>query len=40
MAELILDGAAASVDIAPFEPGRFAEGRLLVGEHGGTPIWR
>ena len=40
MAELILDGAATSVDIAPFEPARFAEGRLLVGEHGGTPIWR
>ena len=31
MAELILDGAATSVDITPFEPGRFAEGRLLVG---------
>ena len=40
MAELILDGAATSVDIAPFDPARFAEGRLLVGEHGGTPIWR
>ncbi len=40
MAELILDGAATSVDIAPFGPARFAEGRLLVGEHGGTPIWR
>jgi glycine/D-amino acid oxidase-like deaminating enzyme len=40
MAELILDGAATSVDIAPFVPSRFAEGRLLVGEHGGTPIWR
>ena len=40
MAELILDGVATSVDIAPFEPGRFAAGRLLVGEHGGTPIWR
>ena len=40
MAELILDGVATSVDIAPFEPARFAEGRLLVGEHGGTPIWR
>ncbi len=40
MAELILDGVATSVDIAPFAPSRFAEGRLLVGEHGGTPIWR
>ena len=40
MAELILDGAATSVDIAPFVPTRFDEDRLLVGEHGGTPIWR
>jgi glycine/D-amino acid oxidase-like deaminating enzyme len=40
MAELILDGSATSVDIGPFDPARFAEGRLLVGEHGGTPIWR
>jgi sarcosine oxidase subunit beta len=40
MAELILDGAATSVDIAPFTPERFGEGRLLVGEHGGRPIWR
>ena len=40
MSELILDGAAASVDIAPFAFERFAEGRLLVGEHGGEPIWR
>jgi sarcosine oxidase subunit beta len=40
MAELILDGAATSVDLAPFAPGRFAEGRLLVGEHGDEMIWR
>jgi sarcosine oxidase, subunit beta len=40
LSELILDGAAASVDIAPFAFGRFAEGRLLAGEHGGDPIWR
>ena len=40
MAELILDGEARSVDISPFRPGRFAEGRLLVGEHGEVPIWR
>ena len=40
MSELILDGAASSVDIAPFTFERFAEGRLLVGEHGGEPIWR
>jgi len=40
MAELILDGSATSVDLAPFSPGRFAEGRLLVGEHGGGHVWR
>jgi sarcosine oxidase subunit beta len=40
MAELILDGAPASVDIAPFAPTRFAEGRHLVGEHGEEKIWR
>ena len=40
MCELILDGAARSVDIAPFTPDRFAAGRLLEGEHGGAPIWR
>jgi sarcosine oxidase subunit beta len=40
MAELILDGAATSVDIAPFAPSRFAEGKLLVGEHGEEVVWR
>lgn len=40
MSELILDGAARSVDIAPFAFERFAEGRLLAGEHGGEPIWK
>ncbi len=40
MSELILDGVAASVDIAPFSFDRFATGRLLAGEHGGAPIWR
>jgi sarcosine oxidase subunit beta len=39
MAELILDGAAASVDLAPFELERFAAGRLLRGEHAYQPIW-
>jgi sarcosine oxidase subunit beta len=38
MAELILDGAAASVDIAPFAPGRFAAGRLIRGKY--ENIWR
>jgi glycine/D-amino acid oxidase-like deaminating enzyme len=40
MAELILDGVAGSVDITPFEFRRFEQGRLLRGEHGGSPIWR
>ena len=40
MSELILDGAASSVDVTPFAFERFVEGRLLVGEHGGEPIWR
>jgi len=40
MAELILDGATSTVDISPFDPGRFAEGRWLVGEHGEELIWR
>jgi sarcosine oxidase subunit beta len=40
MAELILDGVASTVDISPFDPGRFAEGRRLVGEHGEELIWR
>jgi sarcosine oxidase subunit beta len=40
MSELILDGAPASVDITPFEPQRFADGRHLVGEHGEEKIWR
>ncbi len=40
MSQLILDGKATSVDIAPFELGRFAEGRHLAGEHGGHPIWK
>ena len=40
MSELILDGAATSVDIAPFALERFAAGRPLVGEHGGDLIWK
>jgi sarcosine oxidase subunit beta len=33
MAELIVDGAAASVDITPFRFGRFADGGALRGEY-------
>jgi sarcosine oxidase subunit beta len=40
MSELILDGAATSVDIAPFAFERFAAGRLLAGERGGELTWR
>jgi sarcosine oxidase subunit beta len=40
MSELILDGAASSVDISPFRFERFAEGSLLVGEHGEEVHWR
>jgi sarcosine oxidase, subunit beta len=40
MAELILDGVAASVDITPFRFERFAEGTPLVGEHGEEVTWR
>ena len=39
MSELILDGAATSADLAPFELERFAAGRLLSGEHAYGPIW-
>lgn len=34
MAELILDGRAATVDITPFAPERFAQGRLIRGNYG------
>ncbi len=39
MSELILDGAARSVDIAPFALERFAAGRPLVGEHPYEALW-
>ncbi|HEY7508858.1 MAG TPA: FAD-binding oxidoreductase [Vicinamibacteria bacterium] len=32
MSELLLDGQAATVDLAPFRPGRFAEGRPIKAE--------
>jgi sarcosine oxidase subunit beta len=40
VAELILDGAATSVDIAPFAYQRHLDGRPLVGEHGEEILWR
>lgn len=40
MAELILDGAATSVDIAPFAYQRHLDGTPLVGEHGEEVLWR
>ena len=38
MAELILDGQAKTVDISPYGPGRFAEGRLVKGNY--ENIWK
>lgn len=40
LAERILDGTWPSVDLSPFSLERFAEGRLLVGEHPYGPLWR
>jgi sarcosine oxidase subunit beta len=40
LAELILDGRSSTADLAPFDPGRFAAGRPLVGAHPYPPIWR
>lgn len=40
LAELILDGRATTVDIAGYSLDRFAEGRLLVGDHPYGTFWR
>ena len=40
LAELILDGRAATVDISGYSLERFAAGRLLVGEHPYGNLWR
>jgi sarcosine oxidase subunit beta len=40
MAELIVDGEAKTADIGPFNPQRFTEGDLLVGDHSYESIWR
>ena len=39
VAELIVDGAAKTVDITPFDPQRFERGDLLKGEHAYEDIW-
>ncbi len=39
IADLIVDGKAATVDIAPFDPQRFERGDLLKGEHAYEDIW-
>jgi len=40
MTELILDGGARTVDISGFDPGRFARGEHLRGEHDYGATWR
>ncbi len=40
MSELILDGEAKTVDITGFDPGRFARGEYLRGEHDYGDLWR
>ncbi len=40
MAEWMVDGAPQTVDIRPFSFSRFAEGKLLRGEHPYADIWR
>ena len=40
MTELILHGQARTVDISPFNLGRFAGGRLLIGDYPYAAVWR
>jgi glycine/D-amino acid oxidase-like deaminating enzyme len=40
LTELILDGRATTVDISGYSLERFAQGRLLVGEHPYGKLWR
>jgi sarcosine oxidase subunit beta len=40
LAELIVDGPAANEDLALYRFERFAEGRLIAGEHSYGDIWR
>jgi sarcosine oxidase subunit beta len=40
ISEVVLDGAAHSVDISLFDPGRFAAGKPLSGDHPYGDLWR
>lgn len=40
MSELILDGKSKTVDLSIYRPQRFAENKLVVGEHPYNSIWR
>ncbi len=40
MSEWILDGAPQSADLTPFAFSRYAEGKLLRGEHGEETTWK
>jgi sarcosine oxidase subunit beta len=40
MAELILDGKAKTVDISPFTPKRFEEGKLIQGDNPYQNLWK
>ena len=40
MAEVILDGSAQTVDISPFTPLRFQQGKPITSEHSYENIWR
>ena len=40
VAEMIVEGAAKTVDITPFDPRRFERGDLLKGQHAYENIWR
>jgi sarcosine oxidase subunit beta len=40
VSEIVLDGASHSVDLALFDPGRFAAGKPLRGDHPYGDLWR
>jgi sarcosine oxidase subunit beta len=40
VSEVVLDGAPRSIDITPFDPGRFMAGKLLRGDHPYGALWR